>query len=54
MVADKGRDLLLRIEDSPGSGTYTTIASLTGLTLNITNSTVDITNKSSDGWQTLL
>lgn len=50
MAADKGRDLLLKMEDSEGGGTYTTIANLTNVSVAINNSVVDITNKSSGGW----
>lgn len=54
MAADKGKDFLLKIEDSAGSSTYTTIANLTTLTSAITNTTIDITNKDSNCFRELL
>lgn len=54
MAAEKGRSLLLKIESSAGSGTYNTIANLTTASITINNSTTDITNKSSNGYRTLL
>lgn len=54
MAAVTGRQLVLKIENSAGSGTYTTIGSFTDLSVTINATTVDITNKSSGGWQELL
>lgn len=54
MVAAAGKELLLKIEDSAGSATYTTIANLTSTALAINNTTVDITNKSSNCFRELL
>lgn len=54
MAADKGRDLLLKIESSAGSGTYNTIANLMSVNFTINNNQVDITNKSSSGERELL
>lgn len=54
MAADKGKDLLLKIEDSAGSATFTTIANLTTASIAINNSIIDITNKDSNCFRELL
>lgn len=54
MAAQKGRDLLLKVEDSPGGGAFTTIAGLRTNTLTINNEAVDITTKDSSGKRELL
>lgn len=54
MAADRGKDFLLKIEDSPGSATFTTIANLTTLSSAVNNSIIDITNKDSDCFRELL
>jgi TP901-1 family phage major tail protein len=54
MVAQKGREVLLKIGDGATTEVFTTIGGLntTGLTIN--NEQVDITNKGSGGWRELL
>lgn len=54
MVAQKGRDVLIKAESAPGSGVYNTLGGLRATSLSINNEPVDITNKDSAGWRTLL
>src|SRR4051812_31422679 len=51
MAGQKGRLFLLKLGASGGGGT---VAGLKGLTMTIGNESVDITNKDSNGWRTLL
>lgn len=54
MAAQKGKDLLLKIDSDP-SGTFTTIAGLRTRTLAFNAETVDITHQESAGqWRELL
>lgn len=54
MVAQKGRDLLLKI-DSDGSGTFLTVAGLRTKRIAFNSETVDITDADSAGrWRELL
>lgn len=54
MAAQKGREFLLKVEDSPGAGTYTTVAGLRTTSATYNNEAVDITNKDDSGFRTLL
>jgi len=54
MAAQKGKDLLLKIDSDP-SGTFTTVAGLRSRTLAFNAETVDITHQESAGqWRELL
>jgi TP901-1 family phage major tail protein len=54
MTAQKGRDLLLKI-DSSGTGTFTTVAGLRSHTLSFNAETVDASHRESAGqWRELL
>ena len=54
MIAQKGRDLLLKI-DSTGTGTYITVAGLRANTLTFNTETVDASSQDSAGaWKELL
>jgi phage major tail protein, TP901-1 family len=50
----KGRSVLIKVEDSPGAGTYTTIGGLRVSSISWDNEPVDITNKDSSGIRDLL
>ena len=54
MAAQKGLELTLAVEDTPASGTYTTIAGATTNGISINNESVDVTNKSSSRYRQLL
>jgi TP901-1 family phage major tail protein len=54
MAGQKGRSVLIKAESSAGSGTYNTIGGLRATSAKINNEPVDITNKDSAGWRTLL
>lgn len=54
MAAQKGRELLLKVEASPGGGTFNTVGALRSTSISINNEIVDITNKSSAGARKLL
>lgn len=54
MVAQLGRSVLIKVEDSPGAGTYTTIGGLRVSSISYDNSMVDITNKDSAAIRDLL
>lgn len=45
MAAQLGREFLLKVEDTPGGGTFTTVAGLTTNTLTYNNEAVDVTTK---------
>ena len=49
-----GNALALAIEDSPGSGTYTTIAGASEHTLTINNEQIDVSDKDNNRWKSLL
>lgn len=54
MVAQKGRDLLLKV-DSTGAGAFSTVAGLRARSLNLNARPVDITNAdSANGWREML
>ncbi len=54
MAAQKGKDLLLKIDDA-GTGTFTTVAGLRSRSLAFNAETVDITHQESAGqWRELL
>lgn len=55
MTAQKGKDLLLKIEDPLAPSTFTTVAGLRTKTLSLNAQTVDITHAESvGGWRELL
>lgn len=55
MAAQRGKDLLLKIEDPIGSGTFSTIGGLRSRTLSLNAQTIDITHaQSNGGWRELL
>lgn len=54
MAAEKGRSFLVKRGDGATSESFTTIAGMRETSLSINGETVDITNKDSGGWQTLL
>ena len=49
-----GNALALAIEDSPGAGTYTTIAGASEHTMTINNEQIDVSDKDSNRWKSLL
>jgi TP901-1 family phage major tail protein len=51
MAAQKGKDVLIKLDDG---GTYTTIGGLRSSSITLSDEAVDITNKSSSGYRTLL
>lgn len=54
MVAQKGKDLLLKI-DASGAGSFTTVAGMRSRRLSFNSETVDVTNADSAGrWRELL
>jgi TP901-1 family phage major tail protein len=54
MVAQKGRDLLLKLDES-GSGAFVTVAGLRAKSLSFNSATVDVTHAESAGqWRELL
>jgi TP901-1 family phage major tail protein len=50
----KGRSFLVQIEDTPSSGTYTTVSSMRSTSLTINNSLVDVTEKDGAPWREVL
>ena len=54
MAAQKGRLLVLKMGDGAGSESFTTIGGQKTTTMTFNNQEVDITNKDSGGWKTLL
>jgi TP901-1 family phage major tail protein len=50
----KGRNFLVQIENSPGSGTYTTVSSMRSTSLSVNNAQVDVTEKDGAPWRELL
>lgn len=54
MAAQLGREFLLSVEDSPGGGTFTTVAGLRANTLTYNNEAVDVTTKDDDAIRKLL
>tara|TARA_R110001592_G_scaffold153992_1_gene382848 strand:- start:2825 stop:3268 length:444 start_codon:yes stop_codon:yes gene_type:complete len=51
MPAQKGKDVLIKLDNS---GTYTAIGGLRSSSITLSDEAVDITNKSSSGYRTLL
>lgn len=49
-----GTLVLVAIEDTPGSGTYTPVGGQTSHTLTLNNAVIDITNKDSNSFRVLL
>lgn len=49
-----GNALSLAIEDSPSSGTYTVIAGASEHTMTINNEQIDVSDKDSNRWKSLL
>lgn len=54
MTAQLGRSLVLKVEDSPGAGTYTTVAGMKTTKMTINNAMVDVTSKEDNGARKLL
>lgn len=54
MSAQKGKNLLLKVEDSAGSGTFSTVGGLRATSFSINNELIDATHKGSAGKRTLL
>lgn len=54
MAGQLGRSVLIKVEDSPGAGTYTTLAGVRTTSLTINNEIVDITSKEDNGVRKLL
>ena len=54
MTAQKGKDLLLKVEDSPSSGTFTVVGGIRATGFSINNELIDATHKGSAGKRTLL
>lgn len=54
MAGQKGRSVLIKVENTPGGGTYNTVGGLRTTSLKINNEPVDITNKDSAGKRQLL
>ena len=56
MAAQKGIELLLKVEATPGGGTYNTVGGMRASTITINNEMVDVTSKDSAGldrdWET--
>lgn len=52
MAAQKGKEVLIKIDN--GSGTQTTIGGLRSSSITLNDESVDITNKDSSGYRTLL
>jgi len=52
--AQSGNNFLLKVADKYNGSTYTTVAALRTTSLVINKSSVDVTTKSSNGWQELL
>jgi len=50
----KGRDLLIKVETTPGGGTFATIGGLRDASISINQEQVDITDKASAPWRQLL
>lgn len=54
MAEQRGKAYVIKAEDTPGGGSYTTIAGLRTTTMSINNEQVDITTKDSGSWRELL
>lgn len=55
MTAQPGKDLLIKIEEPVGSGTYVSMAGLRARTISLNAQTVDVTHSESTGqWRELL
>lgn len=54
MAAQLGRSVVLKVETTPGGGTYAAAAGGRTLTATVNNEIVDVTNKDSAGVRTLL
>ncbi|MCB1713001.1 MAG: phage major tail protein, TP901-1 family [Candidatus Riesia sp.] len=54
MTAQLGRSVLLKVETSPGGGTFATVGGQRSTGLTINNEIVDVTNKDDAGVRTLL
>lgn len=53
-TARGGKDLLLKIEDSPGAGTYTTIGGLRTKSFSFSADAIDVTNHGSNQYSEIL
>lgn len=54
MAAQKGKTFLLKIGDGAPSETFTSIGGMRTTSIDINNTSIDITDKDSDSWQELL
>lgn len=54
MAAQRGNAFLLKVEATPGGGTYNAVGGGRAVTLTINNEMVDVTNKDSSGFRELL
>lgn len=54
MTAQLGRSVVLKVETTPGGGTYAAVGGGRTLSMTINNEIVDVTNKDSAGVRTLL
>lgn len=54
MAAQLGRSVVLKVETTPGGGTYGTVGGGRTMTMTINNEIVDVTNKDSAGVRQLL
>ena len=54
MAAEKGRKFLLKISDGVSPVVYKTLGGMRSTAMNMANAPVDITNKDSETWRTLL
>lgn len=54
MTAQKGRELLLKVEATPGGGIFNAVAGMRSNGITINNELVDVTTKSSAGVKKLL
>jgi TP901-1 family phage major tail protein len=50
----KGRDFLVQLEDTPGSGTYTTVGGMRSTSLSVNGAITDVTDKEGAPWRQLL
>lgn len=53
-VAQKGRNLLLKVSDNTSPGVFTTIGGIRSRTITLNNETVDITDSDNAPWRQLL
>lgn len=54
MSGNAGKDLLLKVEDSPGAGTYTTLGGLRSKTFEMSATVIESTNHGSNQYKEIL